>query len=163
MVPPARLGDRHLAAFVEAAGVEAELHYPGVPTPTVPDAARALGVPPEAIIKSLVFVADERPVLVIAAGEVRVGYRLLADALGVPRKRLRMASPDEALAITGFAVGAMPPFGHRTRLATLVDSASVVRDADVYGGGGTDHALLRVPVETLLRTTEARYLRLSDA
>ncbi len=162
MVAAPRLGDQHLAAFIEVEGLEAELHYPGVPTPTVPDAARALGVPPESIIKSLLFVAEERPLLVIAAGEVRVAYRRLAEALGVSRRRLRLASPDETLAWSGFPVGAMPPFGHRRPLATLVDSASVPRDGVVYGGGGTDHALLRVSVETLLTISGTRYLPLSD-
>lgn len=162
MVAPARLGDQHLAAFIHAEGLDAELHYPGVPTPTVPDAARAMGVSPGTIIKSLLFVAGERPLLVIAAGEVRVGYRRLAQALGVSRRRLRLASPDETLAWSGFPVGAMPPFGHRRPLVTLVDSASVPRDGVVYGGGGTDHALLRVSVEALFTTSCARYLPLSD-
>jgi len=147
--------------------VVAELVRPGAPTPTVPAAARALGVAPDAIVKSLVFEADlpaagRQPVLVIAAGEARVRMRALARALGIGRRKVRLASPEQTLSLTGFAVGSMPPFGHRTPLATLVDSVSVPEGGMVYGGGGAHDVLLRVPVDALLSVTQARRLPLTD-
>ncbi len=158
---PIGLDDTDLSAFIAEHGVAAELCYPGVPTPTVPDAARALGVEPDAIIKSLVFETQGAPCLVIAAGEVRIAYKMLADALSVSRRQLRLVAPEAALEITGFPVGAMPPFGHHQPLPTFVDSRSVPRGATVYGGGGTRNALLRVEVDTLLRVTAAQYLPLT--
>lgn len=160
---PAPLDDRALAAFVERWAPEAELVYPGVPTPTVPAAAEALGVAPDAIVKSLVFRADDRPWLVIAAGSARVSMRLLAAALGVSRRRLQLAPPEAALRISGYPVGAMPPFGHRRPLPTLVDAATVPASGTVYGGGGDRAALLKLDVATLLRVTGARRLPLSEA
>ncbi len=157
----APLSDRDLAAYLHGAGVAAELVRPGEPTPTVPDAARALGVPPASIIKSLVFEADDAPWLVIAAGEARVRMPALARALGIGRRRLRLATPDEALSITGYPVGAMPPFGHRRALPTLVDSASVPEKGVVYGGGGGADVLVRVPVQTLMGLTGGRRLPLT--
>ena len=158
----AALSEHDLAAYLRDAGVEAELVRPGVPTPTVPDAARALGVAPTAIIKSLVFTADGDPLLVIAAGEARVRMPALARALGTSRRGVKLASPDETLAMTGFVVGSMPPFGHRSTLPTLVDSVSVPVGGVVYGGGGGTDVLLRVPVDTLLEVTQARHLPLTD-
>ncbi len=160
-----QLGERDVASFVERLGLDAGLVFAPAPTPTVPDAARALGVDPGAIVKSLVFIVDDdsgpRPVLVVAAGETRVAYPKLADALGVSRRRLRLASVDETLAISGYAVGGVPPFGHRRPMPTFVDSLSVARGATVYGGGGSDRALLRLGVDALLTTTAARYLPLT--
>ncbi len=182
MLVTAPLSDRDLAAYLHAHDVPAELVRPGAPTPTVADAARALGVGPQAIVKSLVFeVADRheggpadesaagsapedgrRPLLVIAAGETRVRMPKLARALGTSRRALRLASPERTLELTGYAVGAMPPFGHRRRLPTLVDSVSVPTGGVVFGGGGARDVLLRVPVDALLSLTRARHLPLTD-
>jgi len=181
MPDTAPLSDRDLAAYLHAHGVPAELVRPGAPTPTVAEAARALGVGTEAIVKSLVFeIADRRdgdpagedpgpgtskdgrrPLLVIAAGQARVRMPALARALGTSRRALRLASPERTLALTGYAVGAMPPFGHRQALPTLVDSLSVPTEGIVYAGGGGQDVLLRVPVETLLGVTHARRLPLT--
>lgn len=160
---PESEGDLVLAAYLREQRIHAELVRPGAPTPSVRDAALALGVPTRTIIKSLVFQVEEEALLVIAAGEARIAYKRLAAALGTSRKKLRLAAPDAVLALSGFAVGAMPPFGHTRRLPTYVDSLSVHRGETVYGGGGTDRALLRVAVDTLLEVTDARYLPLSDA
>lgn len=155
--------DRDLAAFVRDRELPAELVRPGGPTRTVPDAARVLGVEARAIIKSLVFEVDSRALLVIVAGEARVRMGTLARALGVSRRRVRLTSPEEALAITGFQVGSMPPFGHRRALDTLVDSASVPEEGVVYGGGGGPDVLLRLPASTLDDVTQARRLPLTVA
>lgn len=162
MAPATVLSERDLAAYVAAHGVPAELVHPGVPTPTVPDAARALGVTTDAIIKSLVFTVEDEPLLVIAAGESRVRMPALARALGTTRRAVKLATPERTLDLTGYAVGSMPPFGHRSVLPTLVDSVSVPVGGTVYGGGGGQDVLLRVPVDALLRITRARHLPLTE-
>lgn len=150
--PPARpLDDADLMAWVRERGVAARLVVPGVPTPTVPTAAAALGVPVGAILKSLVFVVRGAPCLAIAAGEDRVRYPALAAAWGVTRRHVRMASPDEALAITGYPVGAMPPFGHLRTLPALVDARCASPGRTVYAGGGSRAALLELETDELLR------------
>src|SRR5690554_4788683 len=118
---PEQLTESDLEEFCRRHGVPARLHRLDVPTPTVPDAAVAVGPEPGRIVKSLVFLAGGEPLLVVAAGEARVSYPLLAAALGLGRKQVRFATPDEALLVTGFRVGAMPPFGHRAPLPTLLD------------------------------------------
>jgi prolyl-tRNA editing enzyme YbaK/EbsC (Cys-tRNA(Pro) deacylase) len=50
-------------------------------------------------------------VLVLLTGEVRVDERAVAQQLGLPRSRLRLASRQEAAAATGYEVGSIPPFG----------------------------------------------------
>ena len=149
-------------AWVQARGVSARLVVPGVPTPTVPEAAAALGVASEQVLKSLVFLVESVPTLVIAAGEDRIRYPALAAAFGVGRRQVRMASPEEALAITGYEVGAMPPFGHLQTLQTLVDARRVVPGRLVFAGGGTRAALLELTTDTLLQVTAARSLDLTS-
>jgi prolyl-tRNA editing enzyme YbaK/EbsC (Cys-tRNA(Pro) deacylase) len=157
------LTDQHLQLWLTQKGIPAKLVYPGVPTPTVPDAANALGVKSEQIIKSLVFLCDGESCLVVAAGEVRISYKKLADYLRLSRRKVKMASPEQALEITGFPVGAMPPFGHKEVLRTFVDADSLQGGYEVYyGGGGTKEALLELTLETLLEVTRAAVVPLAE-
>jgi prolyl-tRNA editing enzyme YbaK/EbsC (Cys-tRNA(Pro) deacylase) len=126
-----------------------------------PYAARALRVREEQVIKSLVFLVDGQPRLVIANGTGRVDDRLIARHFRVGRKRVKMARPEQALEITGYAVGAMPPFGHENRLPTVVDPGVTVWPA-IYGGGGDIDAMLRLTPGELLRVTGAAIVQVTD-
>ena len=100
------------------------------------------------------FLADGSPRLAVAAGLARLDTKLLAAAFGVSRRRVRFASAAEALEITGYQVGAMPPFGHRTELPTVVDQAVSVGEV-YYGGGGSTSAMLELDAQALLAATGA--------
>jgi prolyl-tRNA editing enzyme YbaK/EbsC (Cys-tRNA(Pro) deacylase) len=144
-----------LQRFIAAHAIAAEILPLAQRTSTVSEAARALGVGSVQIIKSLVFLCDAEPLLVITNGPARVDRRKLAMVLGVGRKRARFASAGQALEITGYVVGSMPPFGHRQRLVTLVDPAVTTQDL-VFGGGGDVDAMLRLTPAELLRVTAAQ-------
>ncbi len=148
------LTSQDLQRFIDQHHIAAQILPMAEDTPTVPDAARALGVAEDQIIKSLVFLVDGQPALVIAYGTGRVDDRLIAGHFGVGRKRVKMARPDQALDLTGYIVGSMPPFGHRVQLRTLVDPG-VTRHAEIFGGGGEINAMLRLAPEELLRVTGA--------
>ena len=150
-----------LQQFIDTRQIKAKILSLDGHTPTVEDAARELGVAPEQIIKSLVFQVRDQPVMVINNGLARVDRRKLAAHLEVGRKWARFASPEQALEVTGFVVGSMPPFGHRVRLRTLVDSA--VFDLEViYGGGGELNAMMRLTPAELVRVTGAEIVSLSE-
>ena len=124
-------------------------------TPTVPDAARVLGVTEAQIIKSLVFLVNRTdPILVIANGTQKVDRRKLATHLGVGQKRVKFASAEQALDITGYIVGSMPPFGHKTSLISYIDPGATTLST-LYGGGGDIHAMLKLTAAELLRATQA--------
>ncbi|MBU0986684.1 MAG: hypothetical protein KKH68_05460, partial [Proteobacteria bacterium] len=112
-----------LQRFIDENRIEAFLLPLGAHTTTVTEAALALGVETDRIIKSLVFRIGDEPILVINNGLAKVDRRKLAAFLGVGRGRVKFASPEQALDITGYVVGSMPPFGHRIKLRTLVDTA----------------------------------------
>jgi Cys-tRNA(Pro) deacylase len=130
-------------------------------TPTVPDAARVLGVEPEQIIKSLVFVVKGEPLLMINNGLAKVDRRKIAARLGVGKKQVKFARPEQALEITGYVVGSMPPFGHRQKLRTFVDPA-ITELMVIFGGGGDIDAMLRLTPAELLRVTEAEIIVISE-
>jgi len=113
------------------------------------------------IIKSLIFHIDGNPLLVINNGLARVDRRKLAAYLGVGRKKVKFASPDKAFALTGFVVGSMPPFGHKQKLRTLVDTAVAQLDI-IYGGGGDIDAMMRLTSGELLSVSQAEVTTFSE-
>lgn len=151
-----------LQRFIEAQRIEATILFLDEHTPTVPDAARALNVEPDQIIKTLVFRVRQEPCLVINNGTARVDRSKLAARLGVGKKQVKFASAGEALDITGYIVGSMPPFGHRQKLATFIDP-DVMGFEWIYGGGGDINAMLRLSPAELLRVTAAELLPVSEA
>ena len=151
-----------LANFIARSGIAAELVPMDVETPTVPAAAAALGVAPPQIIKSLLFLVRDAPVLVIACGDATVDRRVLGDRFGVGKKQIKLAGADEVLAILGYPVGGVPPFGHTDAVPVLLDRSVFAWDA-VYGGGGDDHTLLRIAPEELVRVTKAERIELGAA
>ena len=107
-------------------------------TRTAKEAASACGCALGQIVKSLVFVIDGEPTMVLCAGDRRVE---LLDG--------RPATPDEVRAATGFAVGGVPPLGHDRELPTVVDD-SLQRFDRVWCAAGTPHAVFDVALAELL-------------
>lgn len=151
-----------LQQFIRAQGIEAAILPMSAHTSTVSDAAEQLGVGTDQVIKSLVFRVEGQALLVINNGTARVDRRKLAGVLGVGRKRVKFADAQQALEITGYVVGSMPPFGHRSQLRTLVDRA-VLNQELIYGGGGEIDAMMRLTPEELLRVTAAELVDVSES
>ncbi|OGO25829.1 MAG: hypothetical protein A2136_00615 [Chloroflexi bacterium RBG_16_54_11] len=160
-MPAAGLGVRELEEYMQAHGISGEVLQLAVPTPTVEAAAQAVNAEPEQIIKSILFAVDGQPVLAIACGKSNIGYRALADLYGVGKRRVKLASSSLVLEISGYEVGAMPPFGHRRQLTTLIDRRVLGLSA-AYAGGGAENALLRLDPEEILRATGAKVLDLLE-
>jgi prolyl-tRNA editing enzyme YbaK/EbsC (Cys-tRNA(Pro) deacylase) len=151
------LGPIDLARFIIEHEIAAELAPMAVETPTVPAAAVALGVAPGQIIKSLLFLVRDAPVLVIASGDTLVDRRPVADRFGVGKKQVKLADAETVLRLTGYPAGGVPPFGHPAALPTLLDRAVLAWNV-IYGGGGDDHTLLRITPEELARATGAEWV-----
>jgi prolyl-tRNA editing enzyme YbaK/EbsC (Cys-tRNA(Pro) deacylase) len=120
------------------------------PTRTVHEAASAVGCQDAQIAKSIVFVADGDPVIVIASGEHRIDTDKLAELLDVAE--VRQASADEVRAATGFPVGGVPPFAHD--LPVVFDEALLSHD-HIYAAGGDGNSLFEVDPKNLASCTNA--------
>jgi prolyl-tRNA editing enzyme YbaK/EbsC (Cys-tRNA(Pro) deacylase) len=121
-------------------GLEIDVQVLPKSTRTAVEAAAAVGCEVGQIVKSLVFMRDEEPVMVLCAGDRRVA----SDRLG-----LQAATADEARAGTGFAIGGIPPLGHDRALPTLIDE-SLRRFATVWCAAGTPHAVFEIDTEALI-------------
>ncbi len=121
-------------------------------TSTAEAAARAVGAPLGSIVKSLIFLADDTPLLVLVAGDQRADLKRLRAALGLSKRRLRIAQPDEVVAHTGFEVGGVPPLGHRVPLRTLIDR-SLGRFEMVWAAAGSANAVFPIAYEQLVALT----------
>ncbi|MGD8554087.1 MAG: YbaK/EbsC family protein [Anaerolineales bacterium] len=155
------LDSSDLAAFLDQRQIEAEVVILPEHTPTVEDAARAVKTVPDRIVKSLLFLVDGEPVVAIACGLSHVDRRTISLHYGVGRKRVKLADAETVLNVTGYPVGAMPPFGHRQALPTLMDKR-VLLQPEVYAGGGQIDALLRISPGAILRVTSAIELDLIE-
>jgi prolyl-tRNA editing enzyme YbaK/EbsC (Cys-tRNA(Pro) deacylase) len=110
---------------------------------TAEQAAAAIGVDVGAIVKSLVFLRDSAPLLVLCSGANRVDEA----ALGV--QRARAATVRE---VTGQAIGGVAPYGHPAPIETLVDE-DLMRFDEVWAAAGHPAKVFPIaPVELLRRT-----------
>lgn len=144
--------NRRVEDALRAAGVAARVRVLPMSTATAEEAARAVGCPLGAIIKSLLFLAESEPVLVLACGDRQVDSAKLAQTLGVGRKRVKMADAEAVLAHTSFSVGGVPPVGHPGKLRTYVDSG-IDRFDEVYAAAGTASAVFGISPEELVRVS----------
>jgi len=96
---------------------------------------------PEQIVRSILFqVRSEEFVMVLTAGREQVDWRKLRKLVG--RSRIRMATEDEVLEVTGYGVGTVSPFGMRKPVKVLMD-ASVLREEEIsLGSGVRDTAII---------------------
>jgi Cys-tRNA(Pro) deacylase len=154
------LSTSDLQRFINQNDIAATIVQLSTETPTVDLAAKAVGVKPSQIGKSLLFIVSGDPVLVIGNGNHRINYKSLAQYCGVNRKRIRLAKPGQVMALTGYAVGTVPPFGHASSLPTIIE-ARVTQQDKVYVGGGSDDALMLIETAELLRVTEAAIVSLA--
>lgn len=148
-----------LQAFMDVNEVPGEIVFLDVPTPTVEAAAQAVGSSPAQIVKSVLFTIPESQVLAITSGTRLIEQRAIAAYFGVGRKRVKLASPEIVLAVSGYTVGTVPPFGHKAPIQSLID-LQVLEMAEVYAGGGANNALVRLHPKNILQITQADVLDL---
>jgi Cys-tRNA(Pro) deacylase len=105
------------------------------PIHSLEQAAEERGQRPEQVVRSILFRAGQDDYLmVLVAGPQQVDWKALRRTLG--QSRVSMASADDVLAVTGYEIGAVSPFGLPRPLRVLVD-ASVEREEEVSLGSGT--------------------------
>jgi prolyl-tRNA editing enzyme YbaK/EbsC (Cys-tRNA(Pro) deacylase) len=116
-------------------------------------AAEAIGCELGQIAKSICFVVDALPVLVVTSGEQRVDDRKVAALLGVSRKAVKLARAEECVALFGYAPGGVPPLGHRTRPAHIFLDAHLQRYHTIYAAGGAANAIFPLTLDQLKAVT----------
>jgi prolyl-tRNA editing enzyme YbaK/EbsC (Cys-tRNA(Pro) deacylase) len=123
-------------------------------TRTAADAAAAIGCEVAEIAKSLIFrgAASGRAVLIIASGADRVDEKKAAAALGEPIAR---ADADFVREQTGFAIGGVPPVGHKTQPIVVIEEA-LLELSEIWAAAGTPNAVFRLTPSELVELTGGR-------
>ncbi|MGW3287459.1 YbaK/EbsC family protein [Streptomyces sp. NPDC001002] len=116
-------------------------------TRTAAEAAAAIGCELSEICKSLIFAADGVPVLVLMDGSSRVDLERVRQELGV--EKVTRAKADVVRETTGYAIGGVPPFGHRTKTRVLADRSLLEHDV-VWAAAGNPHTVFPMEPKDLV-------------
>jgi len=122
-------------------------------TRTAQDAAQQIGCTVAEIVKSLVFLVDGVPAVVLCSGADRVDESKLRALLGAAA--VRRATADEAKAATGYAIGGVPPFAHASPLRVIVDRG-LMGFATVWAAAGLPDAVFPIAPVDLVRLAGAQ-------
>ncbi len=147
--------ERFMAASAEL-GLTPEVRRFPEGTKTAVDAAEAIGCDVGQIVKSLVFMADDRRCWPSRRAPTVWTRRKLAAVAGATT--VRRATPEEARAATGFAVGGTPPFGHPARVTSFL-TRICWRYEEVWAAAGTPDSVFPLTPDELLRVSGARNRR----
>lgn len=138
------------SAVIEAArnaGLDITVRNFSEGTRTAVDAARAVGCDVGQIVKSLVFMVDDLPVMVLVSGRNQLDEQLLAAAAG--GVSVRRASADEVRDVTGYPIGGVPPLGLGKSLHTFADE-DLFDYSEVWAAAGTPRDVFGVAPEALV-------------
>jgi prolyl-tRNA editing enzyme YbaK/EbsC (Cys-tRNA(Pro) deacylase) len=136
-------------AALRSLGVESEVIELSESARTAAQAAAACGVGVGQIVKSLVFLAGEEPILVLVSGANQADERRLAALSG---RQVRRADASAVRACTGFAIGGVPPVAHPRRLRVFIDR-DLLGYERLVAAAGTPHAVFPITPAELCRVT----------
>ena len=145
---------RSAVRIQEMLGADYKVQEFELPTRTVVEAAAAIGCEEAQIANSLVFRAGpNRPVLVIACGTNRVDTTKVAVIVG---EKVSRANPDFVRERSGYAIGGVPPIGHRIPPVTVLDQ-ELRGFAEIWAAAGTPNAVFSLTPNDLQILTGADF------
>ena len=136
--------DRVKADFREL-GIEEKVQELAESSATVELAAQALGVEPGRIAKTLSFMVDGSPILIVAAGDVKIDNAKYKKFFGAKAK---MLTPDEAVNLIGHAVGGVCPFAVNEGVTIYLDE-SLKKFVTVFPACGSSNSAIELTMEEL--------------
>ena len=122
----------------------------GTTARTAKDAAESLGCEVGAIVKSLVFKADNTFLICLVAGDKRCSLNKLKKIIS--KKDVCMANADEVKVNTGFSIGGVAPVAHSKKLNILIDQ-SLSRFENVFAAAGHPNSIFKIKYNQLVQMT----------
>ena len=126
---------------------------------TAKDAAESLGCEIGAIVKSLVFRADNTFVICLVAGDKRCSLNKLKKIVG--KKDVCMANADEVKDNTGFSIGGVAPIAHLKKLNILIDK-SLGRFQSVFAAAGHPNSIFKIEYNQLVQMTKGEVKEIAE-
>ncbi len=148
-----------VARALEEHGVDVEVHEFPEGTKTAEDAANAIGCDVAQIGSSLVFVADDEPVIVVTSGANHVSENRLAEYLDAAS--VAMADPDTVRDATGWGIGGVPPFCHDSDLKIFIDETLMQFD-EIWVAAGTPQAVFPIDPERVSEIADATAIAVAE-
>jgi len=145
------LTEKYLEKFLRERNIEFELlKFEESVVTSEKAASQTNGV----IIKSILLICDNNPLLCILLGKDKIDFEKIKEELNC--KEVRLAKAKEVKEITGYDIGAVPPIAHKQKIRTIVDrKVSELKDDEaIYCGGGSHYHLLKIRKENLLKVLE---------
>ena len=132
-------------AYLEARGLADRIIQPEHSSATVAEAAEAIGCEPGMIAKTLSFLVDEKPVLILADGLARIDNRKFKGFFGCKAK---MIPPEQVEELVGHGIGGVCPFGVNEGVTVYLDESLKKHDI-VYPAAGNDHSGVKLSISEL--------------
>jgi prolyl-tRNA editing enzyme YbaK/EbsC (Cys-tRNA(Pro) deacylase) len=141
---------------LQARGLTGEVVQMDETTRSAEDAARTVGCAVGQIVKSLIFEGRQshRPILVVTSGVNRVNENTLGQHVSEP---VKMAGANYVRESTGFAIGGVPPVGHRSQLNTFIDE-DLLQYEEIWAAAGTPHAVFKLTPDQLKMITNGKVI-----
>ncbi|MCB9453912.1 MAG: YbaK/EbsC family protein [Anaerolineaceae bacterium] len=151
------LTPKDVQAALDALNLGIQIRFFANSTATSQQAADNIGCELGQIVKSLAFMIDGQPVIILASGDQRVDDKKLATLFAVGRKKVRVASPEQCVEIYGYAPGGVPPLAHRTPNLPIYIDDSLQRYEQVYAAGGAHNAIFPIKLDQLAQVTGGQF------
>ena len=143
-------GEREVRAFFDGIGLDKEIHSFEESTHNSALAAETLGVEVGQIAKTILLLVDESPVVVVISGDMRVDLKKVrAKRNG---RKVRLAGPEDVVALTGFKVGAVSPVALPEGIPIYLDR-SLERFGTIYPSAGETNNMFRTTPAELASLT----------
>ncbi|MEM5821096.1 MAG: YbaK/EbsC family protein [Candidatus Aenigmatarchaeota archaeon] len=141
------LDEKHLEEFLKKNNIKARILKFEESTMKSEEAIKLVG---NNVVKSILLICDNKPIICILRGIDRIDFEKI-KILGF--KEVRLAKAKEVKEITGYDIGSLPPFTHKQKIDTIIDSKVLNLDK-VYCGGGCHKCLLEIDVKELLKAID---------
>lgn len=156
------MNEKPLASIaLETLGIPHHIFRHKTPVDSFEQAASDRNQRPEQVVRSILFqVRPEEFLMVLMAGRGQVDWRSLRKLVG--RSRLRMATEDEVLEVTGYHVGTVTPFGMKKQVKVLIDTNIFKEEEISIGSGIRNTAILMKSADLRQALREAEIVSLTE-
>ena len=126
---------------------------------TAKEAALSLNCEIGAIVKSLLFLADQKFILCLVSGDKKASLNKLKKKLNI--KNIEMAKAEDVKDITGYTIGGVSPVGHLKEIDIFIDN-SLDRFKDLYAAAGHPNCVFKIDFKNLVQLTNSLILDITE-
>jgi len=135
-------GVEEVERFIREHGLDVEILRFDEPVRTVEEAAKRSKADPSEIVKTMILIADDRPIAAIVQGDRRIDLRKLRRVLKADY--VRLARPGEVLKLLGIRIGAISPLLDSMKRMRCVMDERILMKERILAGGGSEKTLISI-------------------